>query len=77
MGVKTTKIRKFAWNHKGELEISLFSIYITQITPLENGNNEICFDLPLFSQKMWVKTTKIRRFAWTHKGELEMSLFFQ
>ena len=64
MRIKYTKILNFAWDPKGKLDMGLFFNYITQITPLENGIHEICLGLPLFSQQMEIKNTKIRHFAW-------------
>ena len=77
MGIKNTKLDNLLGTPKGKLEMSLFFNYITQITPLENGNHKNCLGLPLFLQQMGIKNTKIRHFAWNPKGEFEMSLFFQ
>ena len=56
--------------------MSLFVKYITQITPLENGNHKNCLGLTLFSQQMVIKNTKLDNLLGTPKGKLEMSLFF-
>ena len=55
-GLKPQKIETLLGTTKANVEGLCFSIYITQITPLENGNHEFCMGHPLFPQKSGLKT---------------------
>ena len=45
--------------NKAKVECVWFSIHITQITKLENGNNETWKGHPFFHKKWWLKQQKI------------------
>ena len=61
MRVTSQKNPKFARNHWAKEVIRLFSMYITKIKPLENGDYEVYTHIPLHKQK---KNPKYARNHW-------------
>ena len=66
MRITSKKTRKFGQNHQAKGIMRTFSMYITQIKPLENGDCESVLKRPLQPQIMRVTSQKNQKFGQNH-----------
>ena len=66
------KISKFLHGTTKAKVLCRFSIYIKQITPLENGDQKFALLTPFFLQNTGVTNAKNRKFAWNKLVEVVM-----